>query len=29
MDSDEPAMEFLYGCLLESKNDILERFGND
>jgi hypothetical protein len=29
MDSDVPAMGFLYGCLLEAKNDILERFGND
>lgn len=29
MDSDVPAMGFLYGCLLEAKNEISERFGND
>jgi len=29
MDSDVPAMGFLYGYLLAAKNEISERFGND
>nr|XP_034582940.1 uncharacterized protein LOC117845960 [Setaria viridis] len=29
MDSDVPAMGFLYGCLLEAKNEISARFDND
>jgi len=29
MDSDVPAMGFLYGALLEAKNDISERFDNE
>ena len=28
MDSDVPAMGFLYGCLLAAKNEISERFVN-
>lgn len=29
MDSDVPAMGFLYGFLLEAKNEISRRFNND
>ena len=29
MDSDVPAMGFLYGSLLEAKNEISRRFNND
>jgi len=29
MDSDVPAMGFLYGYLLEAKNEISKRFNND
>ena len=29
MDSDVPAMGFLYGCLLDAKKDISKRFDND
>ena len=29
MDSDVPAMGYLYGSLLEAKNEISRRFNND
>ena len=29
MDSDVPAMGFLYGSLLEAKNEISRRFNNE